>query len=217
MYRKVHGYSKEYRLAVAFMFPTKEQFKVKWWYRLLSVLLTASTIVLGMVMFFEMGLFEVEPWFGFPYSYYIYSYQRDYLSKNGKEENCKFDLLGHKPTKSSGMGALDFSDIPGVNPSVIECGDLSPSNFSVMYCEYAENPPNLCKTQSPSTNEIIAEGLSDGTLNNVRAKWITERTWAELFVRLGIVAIVVCGWFLLLKFLVYPSIFYVIFGKKNKH
>ena len=103
----------------------------------------------------------------------------------------------------------------------INCGDLNQSNFIGRYCAYAEQQTSACKSETLdqffklNINQVILSGLKDGSLKNVKSKYITETHWGNIFGQPGLFIAIVVGWFLLLKLAVYPAILYISYGKRK--
>lgn len=187
------------------MFPTKEQLENRRWYRLFKVFLYTSIPIFGLLVFVWLGNDGAWNW---QESKYIYSFQRDYEVKKGDEKLCS------------------------ISPTQILCGDLNLINFVSIYCHTSHNIPEACgrynsnsfgsfsggrlfKQVTTPNLLIMEEGLENGTLNNLRSKYISELKLQRIFVELGMLFIAVAGWFCLLRYLVYRSIIYVAFGKKS--
>lgn len=210
------------------LFVRRQETKDKWWHRLALVLIYGSTIVgaifLGSLLVTE----EADNWAR--YSYTAYSFEEGYLTAKGKEIDCKFS-------------ATSLGDLPLI--SIFHCGDFSSdSEFLERYSRARgtydrlqelreEKAPslnlqalggesrkiqwnNLSSTQKNRIDDgIMVELIQSGEMDDVKVKRVLSFDYASFFGNWGVYLLLVLGWLVFWESIVYRTLLFVVYGKKN--
>lgn len=205
----------------------RQETKDKWWHRLALVLIYGSTIVgaifLGSLLVTE----EADNWAR--YSYTAYSFEEGYPTAKGREMDCKFS-------------ATSLGDLPLV---FSHCGDLSTgSEFLEKYfrargtydrlVELRKGPENLVKLdltalkrnyipiaerpgykRTKSDIEIMVQLVKSGELEDVKVKRVMSFEYATFLGNWSLYLLLVFGWLIFWESIVYRTLLYVVYGKKN--
>lgn len=210
------------------LFVRRQETKDKWWHRLALVLIYGSTIV-GAI-FFAALLISEEGEYWASESYTAYNFEQRYEMADGKEMDCKFS-------------ASSLGDLPPV--SIFNCGDFSSdSEFLEKYSRERgtyERLQEVREEKSPSINlqalggsirkiewdnlssmqknriddEIMVELIQSGELDDVKVKRVLSFDYTSFFGNWGLYLLLILGWIVFWESIVYRTLLFVVYGKKN--
>ena len=213
--------------------------KDKWWNRLALVLIYGSTVVVGICF----ALLIISDLSGnlVDKTYTAYSFEQNYQTVEGKEVDCNFwvsdfkdlpqtsiiycgDLSSHSEfldmyTKSQGTyGNLQeireqrsFSDAAtGKTKNSLQGYDRERAKAYVQ--EKAEGK----KSTEEVDEEILAQLIQGGELDDVKVKRVLSFDYALFFGSLGIYLVIMLGWIIFWESIVYRTILFIIYGRNRK-
>ncbi|PJA08456.1 hypothetical protein COX69_02330 [Candidatus Falkowbacteria bacterium CG_4_10_14_0_2_um_filter_48_10] len=197
------------------LFVRRQETKDKWWHRLALVLIYGSTIVgaifLGSLLVTE----EAGNWV--TKSYTAYSFEEGYETAQGKEMDCKFSVLELSRSPVSFFRCGDFSDTTEflekysrARGTYAQLEELRlPRSGSGLYLPVAER-------QGKKTDEqIMVQLIQDGELDNIKVKQTASFDYVSFFGNWGIYLLIVLGWLVFWESIVYRTLLFIVYGKKN--
>ena len=187
----------------------------KWWHRLSLVLIYGSTIVVA--VFLAILLISEESDYWITQSYTAYSFEQGYENAAGEERGCSFRVsarISQSPRFLCGdiESNTEFLDrYTKARGTYERLQELRPSDTPNMgIYESAKE-----RAESKTDEEIMAELIQSGELDNIKVKRTTSFKYAPFFGNWGVYILLVLVWLIFWESAVYRTILFIVYGKKN--
>lgn len=200
--------------------------KDKWWHRLALVLIYGSTIIVAIFLAILLISEEGEYWVS--ESYTAYSFEQGYEIADGKEIDCKFSVFESSSGRLSPISIFRCGDLTsdteflnryvqarGTSERLQELrGDqgITELDFSAFKKNYV---PVAERSKTQSDDEIMVELIQSGELNDVKVKRALSFDYISFGGNWGVYLLLILGWLVFWESIVYRTILFIVYGKKN--
>ena len=167
----------------------------RWWHRLANVLICGSTIIILALLIF---IFVNSDSSWKKYDYVAYSFESNYKTINGQEENCSFS-------------AYDY-----LSPSIY-CGDIKNSTEFLNKYTLARGTYEkltLARSDKVDDDRLMTALINEGDLKDVKTKKTTTILYDALLKYWLVSVLVIVGWFIFWESIIYRTLIYIILGSK---
>lgn len=192
----------------------------KWWNRLFTVLVIASTIV---VLLITGVIFYPNKYYWKKYEFTSFSFEPKYPEAKGESVYCEYKgfednyfVCGeYVPTditkRFNGVMKEKYS-LPDVPESCLELNTINQSGLLYRL------QSSFCESEKQGKYAVYIKEHEDERKNfyaETRAKIVTTIVWGILLKYIGLVLAITVGWFIFWESITYRTVLYIIFGSRK--
>jgi hypothetical protein len=194
--------------------PTREGLENKWWHRLIVVLIYSSTIFV--FLFIGMNIFNyLRGEFKWKSYNYTYSFEKEYSTARGKEENCDIRKTGDTIFVSCGNIHNKTQLLNMIAESKSRGDELVQKRFSYVHFEKRPSLSELMEAAEKFDNDMVLNGINNGDFQDFKVKIHSHIRYLDILSLVSIIIMAPIGWLIFFYSILYRTALYVIYGSSK--